>query len=335
MTFYRRSRWPYRSWRRWGVTRSQSQGTRRFTVSFPSEVSIGIPTGKLSSIFSVHPWYSSIPAAGSPSLSEFRNCYGNLITNGTFQTYCALYDEVKINSVSVNLAILTVPAGSSAKIYSTIDRHANLRDVLADRVTTQVSSGPEVKTTVFTSLDRAKMWRYAKARDFGEKTMFVDSSFGNCSVPKYTNTSQVEVPAHTILANRDWFENNFCFSPMVSFFVELTGTPPANSTIGISLSVRWNVTFRNPKYSTGADAVVDGDDVSGNAKFSEMKSDAIKSVKEENDGMEEAPSLKKKKVVYEEEEIPDEEEEEDDYEEQEPITQPFKSPVKKAGKKSS
>lgn len=60
----------------------------------------------------------------------------------------------------------------------------------------------------------------------------------------------------------------------------MTGTPPANSTVGVSLSVRWNVTFRNPKYSMGTDAVVDGDDVSGNAKFSEMKSDAIESMKE-------------------------------------------------------
>lgn len=280
--YYRKRYSPYRSWRRWGVTRSQSQGSRRFTVSFPCETTFAVPTtGSNSLVFGVHPFYSSPLPTGAPNLPEYFRGRCNLVTNNVYTTYCSLYDEVKINSCSVTVSILGLPVGTGCRIISSVDRHANIRDVLSTHNINDLRQAPECKNSVYTSLDNAKMYRYIKARDVGEKTGFIDSSNGNCVVPAYTTSTGVAVPAHQIYANSDWFENSYTWAPNIIFAIEMTAARPEGSSLVVGINCRWNVTFRNPKYGSGADAAFDGEgDEDGNSKtFSEMRSAELRDLK--------------------------------------------------------
>lgn len=284
--YYRKRYSPYRSWRRWGVSRAQTQGTRRLSISFPCETSVAVPTsGSNSIVFGVHPFYSSVQPQGGPVLPEYFRGFCNLVTNNVYLTYCSLYDEVKINSVSVTLSVLNLPVGTGVRIVSSVDRHANIRDVLSTHQINDIRQAPECKNSVFTSLERAKMYRYIKARDVGEKTGFIDSSNGNLVVPAYTTSTGVAVPAHQIFANQDWFDNSYSWAPNVVFAVEMTASPPAGSSLVIGINCRWNVTFRNPKYGSGADAAFDGEgDEDGNSKtFSEMRAAELRDLKKRSE----------------------------------------------------
>jgi hypothetical protein len=264
---------------------------------------------------------------------------GSLVGSNLYNTYCRLYDQVKINSFSLQLSVLSVPAGQAVKIYTAVDREAELDELKSRPSHANIITGAETYTTQFTSLDRSTMKRYIKARDIQERTRFIDSTTN-----AFAQAAQGQVPAYSVAGNYDWYHNGGAgaFCPAMFGFFELSQKPaafPAN--VVFSYRVRWNVTFRNPKFSIAG--------AQGNlAKFEKMAANVVEDIKEDaeddevkmkddekEDEMEETPVLKKKKVVYEEEVLPDVEDEEDDEESQAPLTQPFKSPMKKAGKKSS
>lgn len=327
-----------RGWWRSGVARSQQSGTRRFNISIPIEGTIAVPllnNATRSWTFAFSP-YGAVDIANT--YDTWYGFLGSLLTSNLYNTYCRLYDQVKINSVSLQVSVLSLPVGggTAVKIYTSVDREANFDELRARPSHANILTGAETLSTQFTSLDRSIVRRYLKARDLQERTKFIDSTAGTYPIAQ-TQT----LPAYNVAANVDWYQHVQCFSPAIYAFLELSKNADAYpASITMSYKVRWNVTFRNPKFSiAGAqnklasfereigDFVEDarGDDDGE----TETKTDEMKDEKEE------APVLKKKKVTYEEEVIPDDEPEEDDEDEQEPLTQPFKSPMKKAGKKSS
>lgn len=338
---YRRwnRQWRRGSWFTAGVRRSQTQGVRRFTISIPVEetFTLGTDANALSqtSLFGVFPFMNS---SLTDTRAEHRNAHCNLLLSGVYRTYCSLYDEVKINSVSVGISVMSVPVGTGFKLYTMIDRHANLQDTLAYFPLNSKTEGSEVDSSVFTSLDRAKYYRYFRARDLGERTSFFDATYGTQTFPQYASGG-AQVASHDNIVVYDWYNNavGTAFCPLIQFGLKYSSDAVAGTSATINLTVRYNLTFRNPKFdvSVAPQRAI---------TMSDMKSDVIREIKEDaedgevkmnDDEKKEAPVLKKKKVVYEEEVLPDVEEEEDDEESQEPLTQPFKSPMKKAGKKGS
>lgn len=341
----------YRRWNRYwrrggwfnsGVRRAQTQGVRRFTISIPVEetFTLGVDNNALdsTSLYGVFPLMNS---SLNDTRAEHRNCHCNLLLSDVFRTYCGLYDEVKINSVSMGLSVMSVPVGSGFKIYTMIDRHANVTDTLGYFALSSKINGSEVDSSVFTSLQRAKYYRYFKARDLGERTSFFDATYGTKTLPQY-QSGGVQVASHDNIVNEDWYNNavGTAFCPLIQFGLKFSSNAVQGASATVNLTVRYNLTFRNPKYDVSV-APARALSVSDMRKavVEEVKEDAetedVKMSDEKEDEMEEAPVLKKKKVVYEEEVLPDVEDEEDDEESQAPLTQPFKSPMKKAGKKVS
>lgn len=329
MYSYRRKYSPWRSWR-WGTSRAQSSGTRRFNLTVPIEGLISIPMLNNQN----RTWTFAFCPYGSVDIADTYDIWygflGSLLTSNLYNTYCRLYDQVKVNSFSLQLSVLQVPAGQAVKIYTSVDRQANFDELRARPSHANIITGAETYTTQFTSLDRSIMKRYIKARDLQERTRFVDSTSNAFPI-----AASNPIPAYNVAANTDWYDNGGAgiFCPAMFGFFELAQKPaafPANLTF--SYRVRWNVTFRNPKFSiSGAQAKLE--------KFEKMAENVIEEMKEDADDMEEPVVLKKKvkvsEPVYEEEVLPDVEEEEDDETEQPPMTQQFKSPMKRAGKKSS
>lgn len=314
-----------RGWYKRSLYGSQVSGTRRFRITIPVEGQVNIPVvnGTMySATCSFFPY--AVYTADSPV--GFQNtCLGNLFNNNLFNTYCTLYDEVKINSMYLRMSILDVPIASKVCFVNTyLDRHADAYDLEHIRGHAQVDNSAEVQSNQFTSMERATIYRKYRASDLSERTGFLDSTV-------HDQTGGGNPPTWGRRCNREWSMNaGGVFVPQLGFYVRLASAPVDNSNILISFRVLWSLTFRNPKASVGA--------ASRSLSISVMKNDAVKEIvdeSEEKEEEEEVPVLKKKKVVYEEEVIPDDEKEEDDEDEQEPMTQPFKSPMKKAGKKSS
>lgn len=261
---YRRRMSPYRSWRG-SVYRAQSSGTRRFSVAIPvsSQVNIPIVDGTLfSQVFSFFPFASYTDASGT---LRIQSCLGNCFMNNLYYTYCGLYDEVKLNAFSLRLSVLSVPVdGKGSFIETALDRHGNPNDLSNVRSHADIQNSSEVVNNQFTSLERASIYRYYRARDLGERTYFMDSS--NVDIVDRVN----DPPQWGRRQNEDWGTGAGCFTPLLSGYIRLLSTPVNGSSVLISYNVVWYLTFRNPKASVGA--------ANRSLNMSDMKADVGKSV---------------------------------------------------------
>lgn len=241
---YRRygGRYWRRNWWRRGVSRAQKQGTRRFGICIPIEGagSVSVSGGATNSaVFGFNPFFNSNRGEGTATR---LNSYGSLIGNDLFTTYTNLYDEVKVNSVYIELAIAnTVGTSNAIKVVSSVDRHATLSDINQVANLSQLSAAAESDCKMFTSLTYAKVSRYFRARDRQESTIFVDSSLGTVQPEgTYTNAGLKE-----FLENGNLYG---AFNPLVRFGFMVGAAPLAAATVGFQYRVLWNLTFRNPKY---------------------------------------------------------------------------------------
>lgn len=329
MSYYyrRRSRWPYRSWRRSSVTRSQQSGRRYFNISFPIEniVALTVTANQsFSNVLRTTSWVSPVGTSDTDANRALHCC--GLPGSIAYRKYCQLYDQVKINSVSFSVAIAdTIGSGGipGVRVYTSWDRDFQNGEALM--TSEELLNGPESQVVTFINNSRAKFYRSNRASDLQERTTFIDST------NKYT-------------ANVSWYNDQWgegaargCgYSPSMSLVIQTSNTTTSNRTITLQIQARYNVTFRNPKFGLA----VDGGAAKSVSDFDVPSEEVVEEKK--SDEMEESPVLKKKKVVYEEEVIPDDENEEDDDDElnplldesQEPITAPKRVLVKKAGKKS-
>lgn len=276
MPYYRRgyrSRWPYRSWRRFGVSSAQKSGTRRFSISIPVEgyTSIGVAANShLSLAAGFTPFYSSSnQAAGDVEITHHN---ATLVGNSLFTTYCQLYDEVKLNSVAFSISVDQTPTGTNGvKIVSCIDRHVTLDDIRANYTVGQMSASAEADSRMFSSLQNARMYRYFGARDVGERTSFFDCSLGTQSYTVGQNTYNMAGPLEFI-KNNSLFG---CFNPIIFVGFSFSSAPSAAGVVYCQYKVTYNLTFRNPKYGGYSSSKGEG--------FSDMKSELIEEVKAESE----------------------------------------------------
>lgn len=243
--FWYNRRWPYTSWKKRAssLSRAQTSGSRRFGIVIPVEQSVGIPcNGGTSYRCAITPFYAT---DSGPGQQKAYLQYGNLVTNQLFRTYCGLYDEVKVNGFSVKFSITGTGRGATCgKLYTCIDRHGAPLDFDDNNITlAKIQGGVEHQTFSFTSLDKATCVRSFNARDLMEKVTFVDSTLKVVPVAA-TSTAQ----AHNVTCVEDWYVNGRGgFVPMLFFVFEgLNGA--ADGNVGVNITVKWNVTFRNPKF---------------------------------------------------------------------------------------
>lgn len=322
--FYRR--YPYRRsyWRRGGVGAAQKQGTRRFKLLIPVEgtASVPVPANRnYSYVCGFEPYYAS--TAASDSNPDRYSQFGNVVTTPLFQTYCKLYDEVKLNSVRLAVAVVKLPSGVSGfKAVTAIDRHCTIDDIYVRRPATQLMGSAECQTKMFTSLDYAKLFRRFYARDLQEKSIFIDSTIGQQDVP-----SSGGIPAITRTGIKEFLDAGSCYSafnPMIDVGFVFANGPTADDVVVMQYTIQYEFVFRNPKFA-----------ISSVSKGLDFDTKVVE--EEKSDEMEEEkPVLKKKKVVIEEEDDDDDDDELNPLldESQEPFTAPKMVTVKKAGKKS-
>lgn len=311
MPYYRRkSRWPYRSWRRrYSVQRSQQQGTRRFKVTLPVDEMHSVPIAPTTSAgagssyhFSVAPFCKVTSAPAGDALNYV--CWANIISHPLYLVYSQLYDEVRIVGLKLCVSVMGYPSGVTSggvKIVSCCDRRGNRDDVTALPNTAQLLNSADSLATEYTSLERAKQYRSFYARDLIERCSFYDASFTS-----WTVSSGAHSP-YTYTANTAWRNNGSSgFCPMVVYRILFANAPTTAQSCAISIKAQWSLEFRNPKWN----------DVSV-SKFGDMKAEAIGDLKssfvegeDDVDHDEEIDPRTGKKVkfeepVYEESVVPD------------------------------
>lgn len=317
-SYRRRSRWPYRSWRRSSVTRQQQSGRRYFNISFPVEniVSLTVSANQaFSNVLRTSPYVSPVGTSDTDA-NRALNCAG-VVGSIAYRKYCQLYDQVKINSVSFSVSIAdTIGAGGipGVRVYTSWDRDMQMGESLM--TADELINGPESQVVTFINNSRAKFYRYNRASDLQERTTFIDSSN--------------QFNANLNWVNLQWGQGNgnrgVGYVPSMSMVVQTSNTTTSNRTITVQVQARYNVTFRNPKYGLSVDSSSKG-----------VGDDEVEK-KVESEMEEEKPVLKKKKVVVVEPEN-DEDDElnpllDESVDEQEPVTFVKPVSVKKAGKKS-
>lgn len=307
---YRRRYSPYRSWRRNSVYRSQTNGTRRFSVSIPVEAYASVPVVSGSrNTYSIvfQPWYTSNSA--SATVPDYYSKYGNVINNGVYQIYTRLYDEVKIDGVSLQVAVQGLPTSVNGfKCVSAVDRHYALSDISSIQGVSRLMGAPESMSKTFTSLQNAKIYRSFWARDIGERTTFADSSLGTKDIAQTQTVPAYQMAGLTEFLNDATYQ---VFCPGITLGFELGAAPASAGTVEIQYKIVWKFTFRNPKYGGGTLS-------RGFETFSETRAEEIADLKKEiesDGGTSEGSALRKKVVkieepVYEEEVVPDDEKDE-------------------------
>jgi hypothetical protein len=270
---------------------------------------------------------------------------GSLLDSYLYRTYTKIYDQVKINAVSVSIGLMegvgNVGQLSALRLYTNWDRELAFEEITGTNIPStpeELSTGSESQSYLIVNNSRQTFRRYVYARDPQERNIYHDCSYkiinsGNGINVGYMGDEQwAPVIGGVGIVARSYGNSRSCgFVPSLMMSVWSPTTFAADRVIPCSLKVTYSVTFRMPKFGLASSAPT-------RTGISEMRMDAVEDVRAEveDEKKDETPVLNKKKVVYEEEVLPDDEmDEEDEEESQAPLTQPFKSPMKKAGKKSS
>lgn len=269
---YRRSRWPYRSWRRSSVTRSSQQGRRRFICSIPCSDVFTMTVNGPSSATGTNYW-SDLHAVSpycwrnSPTAAIRKLSHGSLLSSPLYRTYTGLYDQVKVDSCYVKISIMTnVGNGGltpAIRIVTSWDRDATydeLDDESSYPTINDIQNGSESQVSMVVNNSRAIVSRYCRASDLQERSIYHDCSCKENSGGAFVD----EVYAA---------DGNVGFSPAL-FIAINSGTSPAygaSFAFTVQVDVKWVVTFRNPKYGLSSEA--------GTRTISDIKAEALEEVK--------------------------------------------------------
>lgn len=259
--YYRRSRWPYRSMRG-TLVRSQTSGVRRLNISIPVQeafsVSITTPAGGSgvfwSDVYAIQPFLQVISGTGLANVG-----HGNLISSRLYRVYTTLYDQMKINSCYIKMTVMTnIGSGGvtpALRVVTMWDRNMCVEDLYGSGMpsTDQLEVGSGSQVTMIVNNSRAIMTRYLKASDIQEWTKFHDCSLVTSGNYKYDGSWCVRKAATENFANGQ----DCGFVPGMYFALNSATAPAAGASFVFSLQfeIRWNVTFRNPKFGLSAGGV--------------------------------------------------------------------------------
>lgn len=281
-----------------------SNYTDTFTPGNPATYSISKTASNTTRVGSISPWLSlndnspyftnnagasaAHPSLPSTSRAIFPQAHCGAVGKKIYQTYCDLYDEVKLDQMQVTLSILD-PLGSatfpSMSIATGWDRKAALNETLETedwmeervpgynntaaypptaaqtnynllisnsypRSYDALVSGPAAAESTAINNSVAKVFRYVKASDILERSTFHDSTIRifNNGTGYYDNAYGYN--SHTDV-------KGFGFCPTFYFAVKLMGANAADgAAVNIQAEVNYYFTFRNPKF--GGDIFTNG-----------------------------------------------------------------------------
>lgn len=237
--------WRRRGWyRRRGTNRAQTAGNRRFKLTVPCNdlYSVTIAGGaRRSGVHAISPFCTNV-GNNLP-----HHCLGSAFLNASFISYCNLYDEVKVDWVSVTLECMeNIGANvNSVIVYTGIDRRSSYAELNSTgapfpSITDLIGSSSCVMSYMNSTAKRS-VRRFFSASDLIERNQFVDTDF----------TNQNGVFLNTAFFGAGANPNFWC--PSVLFGVELSGNAPAGGyTVPFAYNIKWGFTFRGPKYASQA-----------------------------------------------------------------------------------
>ena len=273
-SFYYRKRSsasPYRSWRSSFVRRGTAS-SRTFNVTIPAQASFNMTVANpafWSNLVAISPYFATGNGASA------SRCYASLLTSLLYRTYAQIYDEVKINSCYARITIMNnigtggiVPA---LKLVTMWDRKANADELVAGNGlpgTSDMQVGSESQVSLIVNNSRAVVSRYIKATDLQERTFYHDCSWIQLGTSQRWYDKMFYDPNLSGVAATT--DVGFC----PALFVALnTASSPAEGTpyvFTVAVDVRWNVTFRNPKFGLSA-AAASGAKLSSGEKFTQIR----------------------------------------------------------------
>lgn len=346
-----------RGWYKRGTSYGAKRGTAQFTCRIPIEDVVNFKIPATTSASDPHQWSNLICtcpyAMFTTNQTKMDFSKGSLMSSYLYRTYTRIYDQVKVNAVSVSIGVMEgigIGGLNAVRLYTNWDRDLTFEEIAPDNVvpTTpeELATGSESQSYLLVNNSKQTFRRYIVARDVQERTTFHDCSYKIHN--KQTASTSVlnegyygdEVYAPLLsgiatggpsMAVSYGHSGNCGFVPSLAMAIWSPATFNAERSIPVSLKVTYSVTFRMPKFGLSSS--------SPSSKLLAMRTDAVSDVIEEEKEtkeMDEEPVLKKKKVVYEEEVLPDDDDELDPLEDesQEPVTVSKPVAVKKAGKKS-
>lgn len=242
-----------RSWRRRGWYRSTNyrsvSGRKSVNVRVPVEVifQFTIPQdGQWSQLACIYPYLDKMSTATMPSLG-----IGSAVNTKLYQTYAGMYDQVKLNSMSVDIGLCDVVgagAGTSGfpavNMYTGWDRCVNKTELISSSYTpAKLKEGSEAQSYLITNNSRQVVRRWNRASDLQERTAFHDCTVSTATGSGYNYADEVCLYSDSIPFYAPGLYIAF-FTPAIS----TTG----NRYINVSFKVTYNFTFRNPKYGLSA-----------------------------------------------------------------------------------
>lgn len=196
---------------------------------------------------------SSQGASGASPWDKKTIMQAGAFNSELFEAYRGLYDEVKLNSMSVSVAVTNQVGGNSnpdVTIVSGFDRKFTKVDYV-DHIPNvgQLSANGSCVRRTFVNNQVAKAYRSCWASDLGEKCTFTDTDAVTDTFAINYAGGLTGTNAHTVLAS--WSSaganvNYFC--PCFMFGFESSANMAADSLVTTMLDIRYNFTFRNPKY---------------------------------------------------------------------------------------
>ena len=160
------------------------------------------------------------------------------LSNGLYQTYCQLYDEVKCIGMKVKINVTSQVGGQdipSLQIYTAFDRRKGNPEVAPTYAQMKTFSTFQVATAVNNSV--AKLTRSIYASDLLEKAQWHDCSLAN-------NAGVYSDSAYTAAGDNP---NFFVPALFLAFAVPGLGAG-VGATINCTYDIMYYFAFRNPKY---------------------------------------------------------------------------------------
>lgn len=168
-----------------------------------------------------------------------QSCVGTLTALPTYKAYAYLFDEMKLNSISIRFNVTRSLSGFSdatTDFMTCLDRHGNEEDITNRMTLNQVENSSSAVRTTFNGQSTFSTTRTYRATDFMEKYTFYDASWtDDAENGRYIDS---------------WYNNcnNTGFTPLIYSALKTTmATSSATRDVTCTADITYNLTFRNPK----------------------------------------------------------------------------------------
>lgn len=283
---WRKSYRRYRRWRRWRkygyrrryrrgrVINATSRSRVRMRITTSVQKNMVVPVGATGSyVMAINPWMYNKDNTSSESDRIRVALPCSMVNTELYDKFAALYDEVKVDAMTVNITLLNplqVNVGPNALTFHTAwDRNGNRRELewTSDDLPEQdigiagsyplfsdLASLSSHSSAIATQNSIPKIVRTVYASDLMEKISFADS---DCIQSKDDDPDvRIANSMHRVKINSAFYDarGNFTpFSPTFFFALEQPTAPLVASSYAVQVQCTFTVTFRNPKFgaSTG------------------------------------------------------------------------------------